>query len=1045
MNQCVRKTTRVRSALSLALLSVFLCVNFIGHAQTNVQVTGKVVDENNQPLNGVSVQVQKSKIGTATNSAGDFSISAPASATLLFSYVGYTDTSIAVSGRTNIDIKLSSGRTTLSDVVVIGYGTANKRDLTGSIVKIDGKVVADKPNANPVASLQSKVAGLSVVNNGTPGAAPDIRIRGTVSIGQVHPLYVVDGILNDNIDFLNPNDIESIEVLKDPSSLAIFGVKGATGAIVITTKQARAGQTIVNFNSTYGFKQLTDRIKMVDANGFKTLFAEENANNGVATPDYSALTANTDWISAVTRTAQYSNSNLTVQSGTDKNRVSFGLGYTLDQGIIKHEQLQRLNLSLNDELRISKNIKLGANIVVSRQHYPYNATNILNQARQVIPQVSAGTKSFHVANPYGSDTITQNLYSGLDVALQNSGVVNPLNELENTWNKYIGIEYREVGSVYAEITFLKYLTFRSTFYGDISNINSRQYTPLYYAYNPLTNQPYLYTSTTSVTENDNTYRKFQQDHILTFRKSFGEHNLTATAGFTTYYYSNFNRSATAKQSNSASGAPIPDDPRLWYITNGIADPNTSLANSSQSEYSTVSLLGRVLYNYKNKYYLNGSFRNDASSQIAPKNRNQQFWAVGGAWDVTKEDFMANQKVFDFLKVKGSVGMLGNQTTSDQYGNPLPYPAYPNIKTDANSTAVFGTNLNVAAQPAYTPSPDLKWETVNAWEAGVELNAFKNRLHFEGTYFNKTTNNLMTYVSRAALGLPDELINGGSIRNWGEEFAASWNQNFGRDFNLNVGGNITFLKNKVLSVAADVPNGILDITQANNGEAISEFKAGEPIGYFKGYIVTGVFQSYADILKSPSEASLGSVRPGDLKYKDVNGDGVINASDRTYIGNPTPKYTYGFSINLSYKRFALSSDFGGVYGNQVYRLWGALESPFQRVNYPAFDLARWHGPGTSNWVPILSQADRVNYSGSTYSIEDGSYFRVRNLQLAYTFSTRGIRYIKNLRLYANVQNLKTFKNNSGYTPEFGGSAISFGYDNGGGAIPVVTTFGVNLTF
>ena len=1043
MNQRVREIMRVRSAVTLALLSVFLCVNFSARAQNNVQVTGRVLDENNQPLNGVSVQVQKTKNGTATNSSGDFSISAPANATLLFSYVGYGDTSISVGGRTNIDVKLTSARSTLSDVVVIGYGVANKRDLTGSIVKVDGKVVADKPNSNPVASLENKVAGLSVVNNGTPGQSPDIRIRGTVSIGQVHPLYVVDGILNDNIDYLNPNDIESIEVLKDPSSLAIFGVKGATGAIVITTKQARAGQTIVNFNSTFGFKKLVDRIKMVDAAGFKTLFDEENANNGVTTPDYSALTGNTDWIGAVTRTAQYTNNNLTVQSGTDKNRVNFGLGYTLDQGIIKHEELQRLNLSLNDELRITKNIRLGANIVVSRQHDPYNATNILNEARQVMPQISAGTKSFRVANPYGTDTITENLYSGLDVALQNSGVVNPLLELQNTWNKTIPIEYREVGSVYAEITFLKYLTFRSTFYADVSTVNNRQYTPLYYAYNPLNNQPYLYTSTTSVSETDQTYRKFQQDHILTFRKGFGDHNLTATAGFTTYYYGNFNRSATAKQFGGAAGIPIPDDPRLWYITNGIADPNNSIASSSQSEYSTVSFLARALYNYKGKYFINGSFRNDASSQIPTKNRNQQFWAVGAAWDVSKEDFMASQKLFNYLKVKGSVGVLGNQTATDKYGNPLPYPYYPNLTTGTN--AVFGTTIYGAAQPAYTPSPNLKWETVNAWEAGVELNAFDNRLHFEGTYFNKTTNNLMTFIDRSFLGIPNELINGGSIRNWGEEFSASWNQNFGKDFNVNLAGNITFLKNKVLSVAADVPNGILDITQANNGEAISEFKAGEPIGYFKGYVVTGVYQSYADILKSPSEASLGTVRPGDLKYKDVNGDGVINASDRTFIGNPTPKFNYGFSINLTYKRFSLSSDFGGVYGNQVYRLWGALESPFQRVNYPAFELNRWHGPGTSNWVPIISQADRVNYSGSTYSIEDGSYFRIRNLQLAYTFSTRGIPVVKNLRLYANVQNLKTFKNNSGYTPEFGGSAISFGYDNGGGAIPVVTTFGVNLTF
>ena len=1043
MNRHVRKGMWRIRVLTLVLLTILLCVQYGAHAQNAITVTGRVTGENNQPLNGVAVQVQNSKTGTTTSSAGDFSINAPSNATLVFSYVGYNDTSIAIGGRTSLDVQLSTNASQLNQVVVIGYGTATKRDLTGSIARVSGKEVADKPNPNPISSLQNKVAGLSVVNSGTPGQAPDIRIRGTVSIGQVHPLYVVDGILNDNIDFLNPNDIESIEILKDPSSLAIFGVKGATGAIVITTKQARAGQTVVNFNAAYGFKQLVDKIKVVDAQGFKTLFDEENANNGVATPDYSALTSNTDWISAVTRTAQYANGNLTVQSGTDKNRVSFGLGYILDQGIIKHEQLQRLNLSLNDELRVTKNIKLGATINVSRQVDPYDATSILDNARKVMPQVSAGTKSFTVPNPYGTDSITKNIYSGLDVALQNSGVVNPVLELENTWNKLKKVEYREVGNVYAEITFLKYFTFRSTFYADISNVNSRQYTPLYYAYNPLNNTPYLYTSTTSVTENDQTWRKFQQDHILTFKKKFGDHNLTATAGFTTYYFGNFNRGATAKQFNNAAGVPIPDNPRLWYITNGIADPTTSLASSSQSEYSTVSVLGRVLYNYKYKYFLNASFRNDASSQLPAKNRNQQFWALGAAWDLAKENFMANQNTFSYLKLKGSVGVLGNQTATDKYGNSLPYPFYPNLTTGTN--AVFGTNIYGAAQPAYTPSPDLKWETVNAWEAGVELNAFNDRLHFEANYFNRTTKNLMTFIDRSFLGIPNILINGGSIRNWGEEFTASWNQNFSKDLTLNVGGNITFLKNKVLSVAPQVPNGILDITQANNGEAISEFKAGEPIGYFKGYIVEGIFQSYADILKSPSEASLGAVRPGDFKYKDVNGDGVITASDRTFIGNPTPDFNYGITISLTYKRLNFSADLGGVYGNEVYRLWGALESPFQRVNYPAFMLDRWHGAGTSNWVPIISQADRVNYSGSTYSIEDGSYFRIRNLQLGYNFSTRSVPVIKNLRIYANVQNLKTFKNNSGYTPEFGGNAIAFGYDYGGGAIPVVTTFGLNVTF
>src|SRR6185312_1862044 len=433
------------------LIALFLPSYVFAQAKT---VTGKVIGTDVTPIPGVTILEKGTNKGSAANSSGEFSINvSSANASLEFSSLGYQSQTIALNGRSNITVEMKGGAAKeLEQVVVIGYGTANKRDLTGSIVKIAGKDVADKPNINPIASLQGKVAGLSVINNGTPGQAPDIRIRGTVSIGQVHPLYVVDGIFEDNIDYINQDDIESIEVLKDPSSLAIFGVKGATGVIAITTKQAKSGQTRVNFNTSYGFKQLVDKIKVVDANGFNTLFKEENANNGVATPDYSALTANTDWISEVIRNARFNTNNLTVQSGTEKNKVSFGLGYLLDQGIIKQEQLTRLTLSLNDELRLNKNIKMGASIIATRQHDPYDATSILNQARQVIPQVSAGTKSFKVVNPYNNaDTLNQNIYSGLDVALQSSGVVNPLLELENTWNKTVKFEYRYVGNVFVEI------------------------------------------------------------------------------------------------------------------------------------------------------------------------------------------------------------------------------------------------------------------------------------------------------------------------------------------------------------------------------------------------------------------------------------------------------------------------------------------------------------------------------------------------------------------------------------------------------------------
>lgn len=1023
-----------------------IVLSSVDNAISDVKITGKVTSTTGEILVGASVVVKGSKVGTATDNNGNFSITVPDNATLSISMVGYEAQEFAVKGRTSITASLKQSVVVLDQLVVIGYGTANKRDLTGSIVKIAGKEVADKPNINPVASLQSKVAGLYVVNSGTPGQAPDIRIRGTVSIGQVHPLYVVDGIFNDNIDYLNPNDIESIEILKDPSSLAIFGVKGATGVIAITTKKAKTGQTIINFNTSYGFKKLVDKIKMADAKQFSTLFAQENANNGVGTPDYSALTANTDWVDAVTRTGNFSNSNLSISGSTEKNKFNLGLGYIKDEGIIKHQQLDKILLSFNDELRVSKALKVGVNLNTSRTNNPYDATWVLDAARKVMPQVSAGTKSYRVQNPYGKDSLTANIYSGLDAALQNSGVVNPLLVLENEWDKTKNIEYRYVGSLYTELNFFKYFNFRATWYGDISNIGRRSYAPLYYYSDPLSNTPTLYRTQTSLQENNNDWKKFQQDYILTYKKSFkSDHNLTATAGFTTYYFGNFNRQVQVKQGTSPGDLAIPNDPRFWYVSSGfgVIDPTNTV--SSQSEYSTVSALGRVLYNYQGKYFLNASLRNDASSQIPQKNRNQQFWALGAAWEISKEEFMRKQNLFDYLKLKGSIGVLGNQTASRLDGSPLNYPSYPNLLTGAN--AVFGTNIYAAAQPAYIANPDLKWETVNASEVGIEFNAFKNRLHFEANYYNKVTNNLMTYVDRSSIGLPNELINGGSVRNWGEELAATWNQKLNNDWSISLGANITFMKNQVVSLAKDLPTGVLIRSFQNNGSAESRSMPGQPIGSFYGYRVAGLYQSYADILGSPVASAVGAYRPGDFKFADVNGDGVISPDDRTIIGNPTPKYTYGGTINLNYKGFSLGVDLGGVYGNSIFRTWGSLESPFQRVNYAAFKTGSWNGAGTSNWDPILSQADRFNYNGSTYNIEDGSYFRIRNIQLAYSFDTKVLSKWKvaGLRVFANVQNLKTWKHNMGYSPEFGGDATAFGYDNAGNALPLVSTIGLNVTF
>lgn len=1036
--------------------NLFAIISTIEEEKKQTEITGKVTSISGEPIPGATVLEKGTQNGVSTNSTGEYKITVEDGAVLVFSAVGYQEQEVIVGNRTAIDVKLMTAIANLDEVVVIGYGTAAKRDLTGSITKVEGREIADKPNTNPVASLQGKVAGLSVVNNGTPGAAPDIRIRGTGSIGQVKPLFVVDGIFQDNIDYLNPNDIESIEILKDPSSLAIFGVKGATGVIAITTKRAKSGQVTVNFNTSYGFKELVDKIKLANADQFAELYAEELRYAGTPSAPTIIGGANTDWIDAVTRKGNQSISNLSLSSATDKNKLNLGIGYIYDEGIIKHQQLSRWNINFSDEFKITKNIKAGVNLIASRQRNPYDvgASNtsggILDDARKVVPQIPATTKRMTVRDLYGNatDFIDMDLYYALDPSLQTAGVVNPLIKLENEWDKVKHFEYRTVGSFFIDANITKDLNWRSTLYADISNINKRQYTPTYYAYSPALDEAVVYSPLTKVQEKDDTYRKFQQDHILTYKKRFADHNLTSTIGFTTYYFGFFGREGNASQSTKVGAKPIPNNERFWYINSGFQDPLATTSTSTQNEYTTVSGLARVLYNFRNTYYLNASFRRDASSRLYRSVPAQSFWAVGAAWEISKEGFFQSLKeTMNFLKLKGSIGVLGNQSAYNQNtGTQLDYPLFPLLAN--GQTAVFGTNVYTAADEVYFPNPNLKWEQVHSHEIGIEGAAFRNSLNFEINYFSKTTKDLMTFIDNSALGLKSALLNAGSLKNWGTEVSAGYSKQLTEDFGINISGNITFLKNKVLSLSPDLPSGKVIRGFTNNNAAQAITQVGYPIGYFYGYVVEGLYQSWTDVITSPDASGVGgSYGPGDFKFKDVNGDGVITPDDRTIIGNPTPDFTYGGSINLNFKGITLGVDINGVYGNEIFRTWASLESPFQRVNYAEMQTARWHGEGTSNWTPILGQAHRFNYNGSTYNIEDGSYIRIRNLQLGYNLPQTFISKIgfKNARIFANIQNLKTWKRNSGYAPEYGGDATAFGFDFGGNAIPRITTFGLNVTF
>lgn len=985
----------------------------------DIRVTGRVTDEAGNPLQGASVRQKGTNLGVSANANGEYAITVPENAVLVFSYVGYVEREIPVSGQTTINVTLQPSARVQDQVVVIGYGTAAKRDLTGSIVKISGKEVADRPNTNPVASLQGKVAGLSVVNSGTPGQEPDIRIRGTVSIGAVKPLYVVDGIFNDNIDYINPNDIESIEILKDPSSLAIFGIRGASGVIAITTKKAKAGRTQVNFNSTFGAKKLVDKIDMVDAAGFKELFTEEQINIGVPPNlmfDFTPWTGNTDWVDVMTRTGLFNSNNLSISGSTDRNKFYMGVGYTVEEGIVRHEKLEKLLLAVNDELKIGKSIKLGFNFNGIKQELPFSQANgLLFDARRVLP-ITPPT------NPDGVFT---------ELALQAAQIGNPYMNLESKWDKEIRDEYRMVGSVSAEVNFLKYLNWKTTLYTDMSNLEGRSYNPIINTYNQELDTIYVDRNNraTSVNQGNQRWTKFQQDHVLTFKKDFGEHGLTALGGFTTYYQEY--RGLFGYVAQSSTGLPIPDDKRFWYINNGFGDPSTRVSSTGQWERSTVSGLFRVLYNFRKKYFVNASFRRDGSSQISPSNRWKSFYSVGAAWEITREDFMASQNIFDFLKLKASWGVLGVQNT---FG--FDYPFYPELRT--GNTAVFGDVIAPAYSLAYEPNRNLTWETVNGKEVALEFNMLRNRLHSEVAYYHKTTEDLMTIIDLGPAGR--RLDNIGTIINKGIEIASTWSDNITKDLSYSISGNFTTYDNLVKELPAGAK-------QYASEERPNQTEQGYPIAYFYGYVVEGIYQSYAEKLGSPVMNLGNQYGPGDLKYKDVNGDGVIDTKDRTMIGNPTPDFSYGGAIALNYKGFDFGVDFNGVYGNEVYRYWGSSELPFTKFNYPAFKLNRWHGEGTSNWDPILGDSHTTNRLPSTYGIEDGSYFRLRNVQIGYNFSQQLLSklHVSSLRIFANAQNLKTFKNNSGYTPEFGGGPTSFGIDNGNGPVPVVFTGGINVTF
>ena len=633
---------------NLLITCVMLLFAITSMAQNKITISGVVTDKTGETVIGASVRVkgQESK-GSITDINGKYQIVDVASnATLIFSYIGMREQEIAVNGRSTINVKMEEDSQLIDEVVVVGYGSAKKRDLTGSIVTVKADEIASKPSTNPLASIQGKVAGVQVVNTGRAGQDPEIRVRGTNSINGFKPLYVVDGLFTDNINYLNTADIESMEILKDPSSLAIFGVRGANGVIIITTKRAKIGKTMVNINSSVGWKVIYDRVGVTNAEEFKMLYNEQLISQGSDPYDYTQWTGNTDWQNEIFQTGFLTNNNVSITGATDKSKFYLGLGYVMEEGSIKTEKLNKFTVNLNSEYSVTDFLRFGFQLNGVRAKYP--------DAKGV----DGALKAAPIAP-------THDLESGLIHTLpdfQRAQVWNPLieTELRGAHNK--SENYRVAGNVFGEIDILKNLTFKATFSMDYASSQGRSYSPLIYVYNPdVEGGKERLTERESVNQSKSTSLAAQSDYVLTYLGQFGNHGLTLTAGLTTNY--NESSSLSGGRSQLAGyGILVGDDPDRWWLST-IDDVSTATNGGSQSDRFTMSYLFRALYNYKNRYLLNASFRRDGSSVFYKTgNTWDNFYSFGAGWVMTEEKFMQNQNVINFLKLKGSWGVLGSQNT-----------------------------------------------------------------------------------------------------------------------------------------------------------------------------------------------------------------------------------------------------------------------------------------------------------------------------------------------------------------------------------------------
>ncbi|MFT3679254.1 MAG: TonB-dependent receptor [Ferruginibacter sp.] len=1030
------KKTKTIQLLKVPLWSFIFCICVLlasnVRAQTN-KITGVVSDtKTSTPLAGATVTVKGTSKSVVTDEAGRFTIDATPADMLVITFTGRAIKEIKAGATPELKIQLVEDVSRMEEVVVIGYGTQKKKLVTGANLQVKGDDIAKQSTTSVLQGLQGQAPGVQITTySGQPGSSMNVVIRGKGTIGNYSPLYVVDGVNTGDISYLNPADIESIDVLKDAASAAIYGSQAANGVVLVTTKQGRNGQVAkVSFDAYYGWQKAPENAQLLNAKEYATIMNEAAVNSGKApyfTNDQIAnLPVNTNWLDQMfVKNAPTQNYTVGVQGGNAGSVYSLSAGYTGQVGIVGGKDLsnyERYSFRVNSEHNLyQKIIRIG-------QHLTF--TDQKNNGIGVGGIYGNTLRGAFGASPfvpmYGSDG---NFYDNSN-STWNNGEANPYAEMYYS-NQNRNTNQRLFGDIYAVIEPIKGLRLRSSLGVNYGFNDSRSFRPIYKL------SIYSFNDNTVATQGMGRGRSLQFDNLLSYSFTVkNDHSFDVMGGTTAI------KSTGSGIYGSNRDLVFPDLQHAWLSNATNKDGTNINLNGSPYEETLVSYYGRLQYNYKEKFLFNATVRADGSSKFAPGHRWGTFPSVSAGWVVSKEDFMANNTWLNFFKLRASWGRVGNQSIAGyQYLSPISF-SYTNY--------TFGGQegmLTPGAYPSRLGNTDITWETSEQKNIGFDA-TIKGKFNITFDYYIKDTKDwLLVAPVLATAGADAPFINGGDVRNTGVELGLTYHSNIGK-LGYTIGVNGAYNKNKIGNIPTldNVIHGNTNSLYNNSGE-FYRAQNGFPVGYFWGYKTGGVFQTEAELAAYSKNGSKiqPNAQPGDVRYVDLNNDGVINESDKTMIGNPNPDFTFGFNLALDYKGFDLSVLASGVAGNELVQSWRNHSDA--KPNYSAEILERWHGPGSSNRIPRVTEDNRNWTQFSDLYIHKGDFLRINNITLGYDFAKIAKKsYLSKVRLYAAALNPFTFTKYNGMDPEIGyGEGFSSGVDLGFYPRPKIYMIGANIKF